>query len=406
MRVPRLVPRASVLAFVVAPVLVSAACDRTTSASATKDAAPQPVVVARVESHELRRAIDVVGTLAADEEVTVSSEVEGRVLRIAADLGDRVRTGQALVVLDPEKLQYRLDQQRATLGRAMARYGVADLSQALPPIERTPDVQRAAAELEQAAQAFRRASELHGRALLAQQQMDDADAMLKAKKAAYESALQGSRNLRADIDSERANLKLAEAAVRDGTIRAPFDAYVQKRLVSPGEFVKAQTAVMSLVKIDPLKLVAEVPEKMAPWVKVGQSLTLVVEAMPGAGVSGQIARLSPAVNPQTRAFPIEGRVPNPDGRLKPGGFARVHIVTDLVEHVLTVPAAALQYRYGVNRVFVVKGDRVRATEIKIGDRLGDRVEVVSGVAAGEPIAATDVEKLVDGVAVTGQPIGK
>jgi RND family efflux transporter MFP subunit len=399
MRVPGLLYTASLIA----STAFAASCGGTSSAAVAKDAAPHAIVVAKVESHELRRAIDVVGTLAADEEVTVSSEVEGRVLSIAADLGDRVTAGQALVVLDPEKLQYRLDQQRATLGRAMARYGVADLSEALPAIERTPDVQRAAAELEQAQQGFRRATELHQRSLLPQQQMDDAEAALKTRKAAYESALQGARNLRADIDSERANLKLAEAALRDGTIRAPFDAYVQKRLVSPGEFVKMQTAVMSLVKIDPLKLTAEVPEKMAPWVKVGQSLTLAVEAMPGSGVTGQIARLSPAVNPQTRAFPIEGRVPNPNGSLKPGGFARVHITTDLVEHVLTVPATALQYRYGVNRVFVVTGDRLRATEIKIGDRVGERVEVLGGVTAGEPIAATDVEKLADGARVTSRP---
>lgn len=402
MRVSRLLQTSVVIAL--AP--WAGACGRASSAAATKDAPPLAIVVAQVESHDLRRSIDVTGTLAADEEVTVSAEVEGRVVRIAADLGDRVTAGQALVVLDPEKLQYRLDQQRATLGRAMARYGVADLAQPLPAIERTPDVQRAAAELEQADQAFRRASELHRLKLLPQQEMDNADATLKAKKAAYESSLQGSRNLRADIDSERANLKLAEAAVRDGTIRAPFDAYVQKRLVSPGEFVKTQTAVMSLVKIDPLKLTAEVPEKMAAWVKVGQELTLAVEAMPNTAVTGRIARLSPAVNPQTRSFPLEGRVPNPDGRLKPGGFARVHIVTDLVEPVLTVPAAALQYRYGVNRVFVVQGDRLRATEIKIGDRIGERVEVVGGVAAGQPIAAADVEKLVDGARVTSQPARK
>ena len=130
----------------------------------TKDAAPQAIVVAKVESHELRRAIEVVGTLAADEEVTVSSEVEGRVLRIAADLGDRVTAGQALVVLDPEKLHNRLDQQRATLGRAMAAATASPIPrQALPAIERTPDVQRAAAELELAEQAFRRATESTGR---------------------------------------------------------------------------------------------------------------------------------------------------------------------------------------------------------------------------------------------------
>jgi RND family efflux transporter MFP subunit len=397
------VPGLLCAAAVVASTAFTAACGGTSSAAVTKDAAPAAIAVAKVATHELRRSIDVVGTLAADEEVTVSSEVEGRVLRIAADLGDRASAGQALVVLDPEKLQYRLDQQRATLGRAMARYGVADLAAALPAIEATPDVKRAAAELELAGQAFRRATELHRQSLLPQQQMDDADAMLKAKKAAYESALQGARNLRADIDAERANLKLAEASLRDGTIRAPFDAYVQKRLVSPGEFVKAQTAVMSLVKVDPLKLTAEVPEKMAPWVKVGQTLTLAVEAMPDTAITGQIARLSPAVNPQTRAFPIEGRVPNPNGSLKPGGFARVHIVTDLVEHVLTVPAAALQYRYGVNRVFVVEGDRLRATEIKIGDRVGERVEVLGGVTAGQSIAAKDVEKLADGTRVTSEP---
>ena len=89
MRVPRLLQTS----FIIAAAAFTAACDRTTSAAVTKDAAPQAIVVAKVESHELRRAIDVVGTLAADEEVTVSSEVEGRVLRIAADLGDRVTDG-------------------------------------------------------------------------------------------------------------------------------------------------------------------------------------------------------------------------------------------------------------------------------------------------------------------------
>jgi RND family efflux transporter MFP subunit len=384
-------------------IVVSAAltgCGRTGSAAGKADEGPLPISVGKVQAREVRRTIDVTGTLAAVEEVTVSSEVEGRVLRIAADLGDRVTAGQALVVLDPEKLQYRLDQQRAALGRAMARYGVVDLDAPLPEIERTPDVQKALAERAQAEQSFRRAEELRKRELLPQQQLEDADATLKAKRADYESALQSARNLRADIDAERATLKLAEASLRDSTIRAPFDAYIQKRLVSLGGFVKTQTPVMSLVKVDPLKLTAEVPEKMAAWVKIGQALSLSVEAQPGTPVTGEIARLSPAINPQTRAFPLEGRVPNPGGRLKPGSFARVHIVTDLVERVLTVPADALQYRYGVNRVFVVQGDRLRATEIKVGDRTGDRIEVTSGVDAGASIAIKDVERLADGQRIT------
>lgn len=384
-------------------VVVSAAlagCGRTGSAAGKQEEGPLPVEVAKVQAKEVRRTIDVTGTLAAIEEVTVSSEVEGRVLRIAADLGDQVKAGQPLVVLDPERLQYRLDQQRAALGRALARFGVVDHAAPLPEIERTPDVQKALAERAQAEQAFRRAEQLRKTELLPQQQLDDAEAMLKAKQADYDSALQSARNLRADIDAERATLKLAEAALRDATIRAPFDAYVQRRLVSLGGFVRTQTAVMALVKIDPLRLIAEVPEKMAPWVKIGQTLSLTVESQPGTPISGEISRLSPAVNPQTRAFPLEGLVPNPKGELKPGSFARVHIVTDLVERVLTVPANALQYRYGVNRVFVVQGDRLKATEIKVGDRVGERIEVVAGVDAGVAIAVKDVERLADGQKVT------
>lgn len=377
-----------------------AGCRRANATTVAPDAKPAHVTVAQVRQDEVRRAVDVVGTLAAFDQVTVSSEVEGKVVKILADLGDRVTAGQPLVELDHEKLEYRLAQQRAALDRAMAKYGVADPGNDLPAIERTPDVQKAAAELAQAEQNHKRALELQQRKLIPQQQLDDANAALLTKRASYEAALQGARNLRADIAAERANLQLAQREVRDGVIRAPFDAYVERRLVSPGEFVRVQTPVMALVKVDPLKLTAEIPERVAPWVKIGQQISLTVEAFPDQTHDGTIARMSPAANPQTRAFPLEGRVPNADRRLKPGTFARVHIVTDRVERILTVPAAALQYRYGVNRVFVVTGDHLQSKEIKIGDRLGERVEVVDGVVAGESIVSTNVDTLADGARVT------
>src|SRR5205814_7024215 len=109
----------------------------------------------------------------------------------------------------------------------------------LPPIEQTPDVQRASAELVQAKQAFERAEQLHKRQLVARQTLDDADAMLRAKQAGYDSALQNAKNLRADIDASEASMKLAERQLRDTQIRAPFDGYVQRRLVNLGQLVKA-----------------------------------------------------------------------------------------------------------------------------------------------------------------------
>src|SRR5436190_11289798 len=301
------------------------------------------------------------------------------------DMGDGVVAGQVLLELDREKLQYNLDEQRASLTRALAKFGAADPDHR-PPIEQTPDVRKASAELEQARQAFERADELHKRQLVPKQALDDAQATLRAKQASYESALQNARNLGADIDASNAMVKLAERQLRDATIRAPFDGYVQKRLVSVGEFVKNQTPVLTVVRVNPLKVTAEIPERMAPWIEVGQAVDVRVDAFPDKTFSGKVSRISPAVNAQTRAFAFEALVPNADGQLKPGTFARVHIATALVEQVVTIPYAAMQYRYGVNRAFVVTDNHLTMHELKIGDRLNDRVEILDGVKPGDVIA--------------------
>src|SRR5262245_61303949 len=129
---------------------------------------------------------------------------------------------------------------------------------------------------------------------------------------------------------------------------------------------------MAVVRVDPLKVTAEIPERMGPWIKVDQPVDLGVDAYPGKTITGKVSRISPAVNTATRAFPFEALVPNADGLLKPGTFARVHLETALVDQVLTLTYASLQYRHGVNRAFVVDGDRLAARELKVGDRIGER----------------------------------
>jgi len=128
-------------------------------------------------------------------------------------------------------------------------------------------------------------------------------------------------------------------------------------------------------------------------------MVLNVDAYPGRTFTGSLTRISPSVNTQTRAFSFEGRVPNGEALLKPGTFVRVHIETAREDKVVTVPYASLQYRYGVNRVFVVNGDALAVHELKVGDRLGERIEVLSGVKAGDQIVVSDVEKLTDGMKV-------
>jgi membrane fusion protein (multidrug efflux system) len=141
---------------------------------------------------------------------------------------------------------------------------------------------------------------------------------------------------------------------------------------------------------------------MAPWIKDGQPVELHVDAYPQRAFEGKVSRISPAVNTATRAFPFEALVPNRDAVLKPGTFARVHIESGREDQVLTLPYSALQYRYGVNRVFVVDSDKLNVRELKVGDRLGERIEILAGVKAGDRVAVTDVEKLVDGAKVTVQ----
>lgn len=376
------------------------ACSRTPTAQASAaDPAATPVEVAVVQKDSINRAIDANGTLAAVDQVTVSSEADGRVKAIRADLGDRVTAGQILIQLDGERQQYSLEQQQAVLARTLAQYGAQDPRQ-LPDIQETPDVKRADADLRQVQQAFDRASELFKRNLISQQDLDDASTALQSKKASYDSALQNARNLRASIQASEAATRLASRSVRDTDIRAPFDGFVERRLVNLGELVKAQMPVMAIVRLDPLKVTAEVPEKMAPWLVKGRPVEVNVDAYRDRTFSGEVTRISPVVNTATRAFSFEALVANPEAALKPGTFARVHMDSGKVDTVLTLPHAALQYRYGANRVFVVNGGTLSMREIAVGERIGDRIEVVSGVEAGDRVAVTAVDTLVDGMPVT------
>jgi HlyD family secretion protein len=388
------------IALFVALAAATAGCSKSETAQASsRETTPKGVRVEAVRQESVKRAVDVVGTLAPVDQVTISSEADGKVSRILADLGDRVKAGQVLIQIDNEKQQYTFEQQQAALARALAQYGASD-PEHLPEIERTPDAMRAQADLQQATQAHNRASELFKRNLISQQALDDAQAALHSKQAIYNSALQTGKNLRASIQASQAAMKLAGRQLRDTLIRAPFDGVVEKRLVNQGELVKTQTPVIAIVRLDPLKVTAEIPEKMAPWINTGETVQLQVDAYQGKTFNGRVSRISPAVNTSTRAFPFEALVPNPDAALKPGTFARVHIESSKVDSVLTLPYASLQYRYGVNRVFVVDGDKLSLRELSVGERVGDRIEILRGVKAGERVALTDVDTLNDGMAVS------
>jgi multidrug efflux pump subunit AcrA (membrane-fusion protein) len=376
---------------------LSAGCSTGRGAAAGQQG-PRQVKVEAAEVRDVRRAVDVVGTLTAREDVVVSAEVAGRVASLKHDLGDRVAAGDELVQLDQEKAQYSVEAGRAALAQSRAKYGATE-SGDLPALDRVPEVVSAAAELADAKQRLDRAKSLAARSILSKSDLDDAQTKYDTAAAAHDQALASARELRADIEAKSSALRLAERDLRDAIIRAPFDGFVAERIVSLGQYVQPQAPVMRLVQLHPLKVTAEVPEKFAPWMQTGRELTVRVDAFPSEAFKGQIVRISPSVNLKSRAFAIEGEVPNQDARLKPGTFARLDISTDHVDRAITIPAAAVQSRYGTNRVFIVTNGTLQGREVVLGDRLGDRVEVSSGLDAGATVVAADVEQLADGMKV-------
>jgi membrane fusion protein, multidrug efflux system len=359
-----------------------------------------PVKVTQVERIELRREVEAVGTLAAKDQAVISAEVGGRVARLAADMGDRVREGAPLVFLDAEKLKYRVDEQKAALDQTRARLGARGTT--LPAPGQTPDVISAAAKHAEAEQQLERARRLAARNLVSKEDLERAETQLQTAQAAHEAASASERQLRAEIVAREATLRGATREHQDAVIRAPFDGVVAERMVSQGQFVAVQTPVMRIVRLQPLRLTAEIPEKFGPGIHVGQVISLRTDAFPDTPVEVRVTRIGPDVNLKSRAFSIEADVPNADGALKPGTFARVTVATNHVDHALVVPVTAVQTRYGTSVVFTVRGDTLAAAGVKLGDRLGPRVEILEGLEPGATIVAEGLEGLTAGTKVVAR----
>lgn len=381
--------------------LVSVSCSKT-SGKAVESASPRPVSVRAipVELKQLRRNVESVGSLFPLDEVTVSSEVEGRVEQVLVDVGDHVSTGQTIVKVVQTELQLTLDQQRASLQQARARLGLGDNAEEFRDVRNAPEVKKAAADLADAEQKYLRAKTLFEQGLLPKQSFDEAESRHNAAKAAYDLSVQTVENLRAALAQSKAATSLAQKKVGDSNIRAPFAGQVKERTVTQGQYLKVQTPVMVIVNIDPMRVRLRVPEKMAAWVKTGQEVSVTVEAYPGRTFKGKITRINPSVDQQTRAFEVEALIDNRESLLKPGFFAKATIPSNYVVDALFVPEDALLYVYGVYKVFVIDGNTVKEREVKIGEHSSDGVEVVEGLTQGERIAiATKGQELKEGAII-------
>jgi RND family efflux transporter MFP subunit len=380
------------------------ACSKSPSSSVLGDAAhPTPVRFYTVAEETAQRRVQAAGSLFPLEESILSSQVEGRVAEVLADVGDTVKEEQPLIVLDPQELQYEVDRQRGQVRQVRAQLGIGPND--LPPTDpkKIASVQRAEADLFDANGKYGRAQEMFKDHLISQQQLDETASRYQSAQASYNVALQEVDRLKALLVSNEASEQLAQKKLRDATIRAPFPGSIKTRNVHPGEYLRVQSPAMVLVRTDRLRARLAVPERWAGWVRDGAAVDLQVEAFPGETFHGKVSRINPSVSQDSRTFEAEALLMNADGRLKPGFFVQASIPSEKEEKTIFLPERAVNYRYGVYKVFLVSGNRVLERQIRPAgqteDARGRRFEVAEGLKPGDRVAVALSGDLHDGTTV-------
>jgi RND family efflux transporter MFP subunit len=355
------------------------------------------VKVALVTEVPMERAVTVTGTLAAYDQATVSAKVPGRVQTIIVDLGSVVKQGQLIAQLDSQDYKLRLQQAEAALAQARARVGLSPdgKDDRINP-EETGTVRQARALLDDAKLKRERASSLFAQGVIAQAQLEAADADLKVAMSRYQDAIEEIRNRQALVGQRRSELEIARQQLADCAIYSPFAGVVQEKRASVGEYLAPGAPVVNVVRMDPLRLRAEVPEREARNVVSGQPVRLTVEGDTNV-YTGRIVRLSPTISAQNRILIVEAEVRN-NGSLRPGSFARADIVADDKTVAAAVPTNAIVSFAGIDKVVTIQDGRALEKPITTGRPSGEWTEVLSGVKVGETVIVNP------GNLQSGQPV--
>jgi HlyD family secretion protein len=231
---------------------------------------------------------------------------------------------------------------------------------------------------------------------------EKANVRMQGIEARYQAAIQEVLQSRSLLSERRAQLALARQNLADTTIRAPFSGAITRRQASLGEFLPVNAAVVTLVRQHPLRVRLEVPERYAPRVKMGQKIDVTLQ---GATLPtpGRVVRLSPAIEAQSRALLVEGEIPNPDGKLRPGSFVEGAITVDQAAVGFAVPSEAVTSFAGVERVFVVSGGVLEERIVRSGRKLvGGRVQILEGLHENESVVAAASDRMFKGQSVRVQ----
>ena len=299
------------------------------------------------------------GTLEGIREANVNSETQGRILRVVANNGTRVGQGSTLVIVDNELKAIALQQ-----AQAQKLSAEASLEKAKIDLERTQELQKSSAATK---------SQLE----LAELQVKSAEAMLKATQSSE---------------------SLAKRQLADATVKSPFAGVVAMRYVNQGELLSQNTKVATIVDDSRMKLRINIGELDVPLVKVGDKVTVTVDAIGNKVIEGRIATISSKAD-MARAYVVEVEIPNNDKSLKSGMFARAEIQREAARDVPTVPATALIISGERTQVYVTDNGVAHLKAVKIGASTPERVEITEGLNIGDQVVVFGQSRLTDGAKI-------
>lgn len=302
-----------------------------------------PVAVKKVTMKNIQRDIELVGTLAAWKEANLAAQTTARIENIYVEEGARVKEGDLLFEMDDTQL-----------AQARIQYQVAKDN-------------------------YERLRPLYESGSISQSQYDQV-------KAAYETAE-----------------KTYQLLLKNTQFRAPFSGIITAKKYNPGEIFMLSPsgmgapAIVTLMQINPLKLVLNVSEANLLDVKYGQEVTITTDLFPGEEFKGTVNKINPAINPTTRTFQVEIKVPNPRERLKPGMFVRAKIFVGTVKGI-TVPRSAVVRQVGTSSFygFVVQGDVAKRVDFEFGKEFDEEIEILKGLSQGEMLVVKGQSLLKDG----------
>jgi len=348
-------------------------------AAAAPDAAPPvptpavDVQAVTVQTGTIQETLELSGNLVPRARVGIKPRVPGALERVLVDIGAAVREGQTVATIDRREIDAQADAAEAAVSVAKAGVDAAEAG-----------LSNATTELDRARNLFEKGA-------LPRQRLDAADMANKYSLAQRELA-------RANLAQASAAQRRAREVQRDTTLSSPVAGHVVERNYDPGA-IPGDEPVVVIADLRVLKLEAGVSELDAGRLRVGMPAEVIVQARSGERYKGELAAIAPEVNARNRHFQVEIRVPNPDAVLLSGMYATARIVTASVTGCVIVPREAVTTRAGARVVLTVQGDSVKAVTVTEGLTDGQRVQILTGLSAGDVVVADARRQLSDGAKV-------